>query len=179
MENNFKPTYLYVKTHNITGLKYFGKTIKDPLRYKGSGKYWTNHIHKHGYNVSTEIIGFYITEEDCINAALKFSQQYNIVESTEWANLIPENGKTGGLQHNSGQNFKLINLRPRTKEHKENISKALAGTIPSLESNRKKSINVNNRHPGEAKPITICRISDHKEMSSVSFAQYIRWNKTI
>ena len=36
-----KPTYLYVKQHNKTGLKYFGKTTKkDPLKYKGSGLYW-------------------------------------------------------------------------------------------------------------------------------------------
>lgn len=31
------PTYLYVKQHTITGLKYFGKTIKDPYVYPGSG----------------------------------------------------------------------------------------------------------------------------------------------
>lgn len=48
--------YLYVKTHNITKLKYFGKTKKDPYIYKGSGKYWLNHIKKHGYDVTTEII---------------------------------------------------------------------------------------------------------------------------
>lgn len=29
------PIYLYVKTHRKTGLKYFGKTVKDPLTYKG------------------------------------------------------------------------------------------------------------------------------------------------
>ena len=26
----FKPTWLYIKQHNTTGLKYFGKTTKDP-----------------------------------------------------------------------------------------------------------------------------------------------------
>jgi hypothetical protein len=40
----FKPTTLYVKTHNITGLKYFGKTTNDPFKYKGSGKYWLDHL---------------------------------------------------------------------------------------------------------------------------------------
>lgn len=39
--------YLYVKTHNITGLKYLGKTNnKDPHSYKGSGKYWILHCKK-------------------------------------------------------------------------------------------------------------------------------------
>lgn len=45
----FKPTYLYIKRHSITGLMYFGKTTKsDPVEYKGSGLVWTRHIRKHG-----------------------------------------------------------------------------------------------------------------------------------
>ena len=49
--------YLYIKTHNKTGLKYLGKTTKkDQHKYKGSGKYWLKHIRKHGYDVTTEII---------------------------------------------------------------------------------------------------------------------------
>lgn len=38
-----KPTYLYIKEHDITGLKYLGKTIADPYSYLGSGKYWKDH----------------------------------------------------------------------------------------------------------------------------------------
>lgn len=37
-QDNFVPPWLYIKQHNQTGLKYFGKTIrKDPKKYKGSG----------------------------------------------------------------------------------------------------------------------------------------------
>ena len=36
--------YLYVKTHNKSGLKYLGKTIQNPFKYKGSGTYWLRHI---------------------------------------------------------------------------------------------------------------------------------------
>jgi hypothetical protein len=43
----FKPTFLYIKTHSVTGLKYFGKTTKDPFRYKGSGVYWVRHLKVH------------------------------------------------------------------------------------------------------------------------------------
>jgi hypothetical protein len=44
----FKPTYLMVKTHNQTSLKYFCKTVKNnPLTYLGSGKYWTRHLKAH------------------------------------------------------------------------------------------------------------------------------------
>lgn len=87
----FKPTYLYIKTHNITGLKYFGKTTRtDPYSYKGSGSHWVRHINKHGYNVTTEILGYYTNKEECIAAALEFSLSNNIVESVEWANLRTE-----------------------------------------------------------------------------------------
>ncbi len=51
---NFKPTYLYIKTHNKTGMKYFGKTVsEDPEKYSGSGVYWKRHIEKHGNDVTT------------------------------------------------------------------------------------------------------------------------------
>ena len=42
---------LYVKTHQVTGLKYLGQTSKsDPHKYTGSGKYWLRHIKQHGKN---------------------------------------------------------------------------------------------------------------------------------
>jgi hypothetical protein len=60
----FYSTYLYIKTHNITGLKYFGKTTKkDPYSYIGSGEYWLSHLKIHGKNISTEIIGFFEDKE--------------------------------------------------------------------------------------------------------------------
>lgn len=34
--DNFKPTFLYLKQHSVTGKLYFGKTVsKDPSKYKG------------------------------------------------------------------------------------------------------------------------------------------------
>lgn len=93
----FKPTYLYIKTHNVTGLKYFGKTTsKDPHRYKGSGHIWTPHIKKHGYDVTTEILGYFTDQDICVSVALDFSEKNNIVDSKEWANLMLENGVCGG-----------------------------------------------------------------------------------
>jgi hypothetical protein len=92
----FKPTYLYVKTHNVTGLKYFGKTTSNRKRYRGSGQYWLNHLKKHGNDVTTEIVGFFTSQEECMEFALKFSADNNIVESNDWANMRPENGLDGG-----------------------------------------------------------------------------------
>lgn len=99
----FYPTYLYVKTHNKTGLKYFGKTTKsNPEKYIGSGKYWLDHIKVHGNDVSTEIIGYYTDKDECVAAALNFSITNNIVTAVNkdnkkiWANQINENGLDGG-----------------------------------------------------------------------------------
>lgn len=93
----FSPTYLYIKTHNITGLKYFGKTTKsDPYKYLGSGRIWTRHLKSHGKDITTEIYGYYTDKESCTSAAIDFSKKHNIVESTEWANLAIEDGLAGG-----------------------------------------------------------------------------------
>lgn len=107
---------LYVKTHNKTGLKYFGKTKQNPITYKGSGKYWKQHIRKHGYDVTTKIIGIFCSEQDCEKVAVNYSKENNIVNSIEWANLKEENGKDGspiGVRHST--------------EHKEKISRSLHG----------------------------------------------------
>lgn len=121
----FKPTYLYVKIHNSTGLKYFGKTIKNPNAYLGSGKHWLRHLKVHGTDISTNVIGYYTDREECINAAKKFSIENNIVESTEWANLCPENGTDGGYRINN--HCKELNKHPRTQSWNKNISKSKKG----------------------------------------------------
>lgn len=87
--------YLYIKTHNKTGLKYLGKTVQDPFIYKGSGKRWINHIKKHGNDVTTEIIGTYETIDDFRSDSIIISEKYNIVNSDEWANLRLETGDGG------------------------------------------------------------------------------------
>lgn len=88
--------YLYVKQHKLTGLKYFGMTaIKDPYTYIGSGKYWRRHLKIHGKDIETISVWEFANTKECENFAVNFSIKNNIVESTEWANLRPENGKDG------------------------------------------------------------------------------------
>ena len=92
------PTVLYILQHSITGLKYFGKTTQDIRKYKGSGVYWTNHIKKHGkkHVVPLWVSDPYIDSDAIVAFALAFSKEHNIVESKDWANIIPENGLSGG-----------------------------------------------------------------------------------
>jgi hypothetical protein len=93
--------YLYIKTHNITGLKYLGKTKRNPYKYKGSGIDWIEHLKRHGKNVTTEVI-----HECKDNAELNilgryYSTLYNVTGAMDdfgnkiWANRIPETGGGG------------------------------------------------------------------------------------
>lgn len=121
MYNDYTPTYLYVKRHSITGLQYFGKTIKNPFKYLGSGKYWLNHINKHGTEyVETIWTRLFINKEQLVEFAINFSKLNNIVENKNWANLILETGLTGGPRINN--HLKIYNKQPRSKEWKQKLS---------------------------------------------------------
>lgn len=111
--------YLYIKTHNKTGLKYFGKTTKkNPHRYPGSGKHWRAHLEKHGYDYTTEIYGIYSNKEECKKIALEFSKKNNIVESSDWANLREESldgGDTSKTQGFKDSLYKRVNRLKKCK----------------------------------------------------------------
>lgn len=94
---SFAPTALLVLTHNVTGLKYFCKTSQLDIvhRYKGSGIYWKRHMKVHGRDVTSGVLGIYFDKDRCVEAALKFSEENDIVKSQEWANSIVENGLDG------------------------------------------------------------------------------------
>jgi len=90
--------YLYVKTHQITGLKYLGQTQrKDPHRYTGSGVYWQIHLKKHGKHYDTVILCECQTKEELAVKGSYYSKLWNVVESKDWANLKEETGTGGRL----------------------------------------------------------------------------------
>lgn len=92
--DDFTPTFLYIKRHKLTGLKYFGKTIrKNPLMYLGSGTYWKSHCKKHGKeHVETIWCHLFTERVDVIEFATFFSEFHDVVKSDMWANLITEDG---------------------------------------------------------------------------------------
>lgn len=137
--------YLYIKTHNITGLKYLGKTTRNPFKYKGSGKYWNLHLKKHGVDITTEILLETTDKNEIKSAGLYYSQLFNIVDSEEWANLKPECGDGGGMTPeiiNKILATKKANGYVMSEETKIKISKTLTGHKRSTESIQK-SINGN------------------------------------
>jgi hypothetical protein len=93
----FKITALYVKTHNKTGFKYFGKTTRlDCIHtYKGSGIHWRRHLKVHGNDYTTELLGIWHDKDRLVNFAVKFCEQNDIVKSPKWANIVLEEGLQG------------------------------------------------------------------------------------
>lgn len=117
----FKPTYLYIKQHTVTGKLYFGKTIQDPEKYHGSGVRWKRHIKKHGKKfVVTLWYELFDNIDEIQKFALSFSKALNIVESDQWANLKFENGLDGAPIGN------VISLITRIK-----IKNSLTGRLGS------------------------------------------------
>ena len=93
----FKPTALYIKTHNTTGLKYFGKTTcLDRIHsYKGSGVHWSRHLKAHGNSYTTELLGIWQDKDRLVKYSKKFCEEHNVVGSKEWANMVLEEGLQG------------------------------------------------------------------------------------
>ena len=87
--------HLYLKTHNNTGLKYLGQTSRNPYTYNGSGSYWLRHLKKYGNNVSTEILFSTESKDELVEIGIEYSSKWNIVESSNFANLRIENGDGG------------------------------------------------------------------------------------
>ncbi len=108
----FKPTFLYIKRHKITGLLYFGKTTGTEKylleRYNGSGTYWKDHLKIHGKeHVETPWYCLFTEKDELVKFALQCSELWNIVNAKDengkkiWANEKPEDGLEGG---NGGAN---------------------------------------------------------------------------
>lgn len=162
MDSNitFTPTYLYIKQHSVTGLLYFGKTInKDPIKYKGSGTRWLNHINYHGKEfVETIWYQEFINKDELVKFALDFSIKNNIVKSDDWANLVLEDGINGGLNgynHSDQAKIKLSIMnrgKILSKETRHKISESLKGKPKSEEHRLKmKDIWTGRQHTEESK----------------------------
>lgn len=97
--------FLYLKTHNKTGLKYLGKTTQDPYNYLGSGKRWRYHLKKHGNDITTSIL---LESEDAKEIAhwgSYYSKLWNIVDDQSFANMRPESGDGGDTSN--CENYKI------------------------------------------------------------------------
>lgn len=146
-------TYLCIKQHTVTGKLYFCKTTKkDPVKYKGSGLYWSRHIKTHGReNVVNLWCELFTSQKELTDFALEFSEKMNIVKSDQWLNFRPENGIDGAP---SGY-----------KHSPEAISKMkIAANNRSSETHARMSLGQRNKAPASAE--TRAKISLANENSS-------------
>jgi hypothetical protein len=105
--------YLYLKTHNKTGKKYLGKTISNPYDYSGSGKIWKHHLKKHGNDVTTKVLFESEDKTEIKKMGIYYSNLWNIVDSSNFCNLIPEQCDGGSM--------------PWSKESRDKLSKTMTG----------------------------------------------------
>lgn len=140
----FKPTYLYIKQHAITGKLYFGKTIKNPEKYTGSGLHWKRHITKHGKeHIQTLWFCLFYDKDSIVDFALNFSEQQHIVESEEWLNQIIENAIDGGSTCGTGNGAfgkKYKRTKPCSLEARLNMSMCKKGK--ALSDSHKQSLSI-------------------------------------
>lgn len=127
--DDFRPTALLVMEHNVTGKKYFCKTtrIKRVHTYKGSGVHWKNHLKKHGNDITVGVVGFYIDKDRCVDRALSFSADNNIVESDLWLNHMAEDGLTGWPSGEANYAFGKVNQYKGKK--RPDISALMSGEL--------------------------------------------------
>lgn len=105
--------YLYLKTHNISGLKYLGQTKHNPFRYSGSGVVWKKHLMKYGADITTEILAECESQEEIRDIGMYYSDKWDIINNPEFANLQEESGQ--GATPN----------KPLSEEHKRAISEGI------------------------------------------------------
>jgi hypothetical protein len=142
--SNFKPTYLYIKQHSITGLKYLGKTTRDPNKYKGSGTRWKNHLKKHGNSINTTWIKLFYDIDTLVKVSLLLSDILNIVESKNWANMRPEDGLSGGDTSKSKNYKQGMITRDISGEKNPMFGRSRPDTANFLKEAKQKMIKANN-----------------------------------
>lgn len=168
--------YLYVKTHNKTGLKYLGKTSQDPYKYNGSGKYWKSHLRKHSNDVSTEIIFQTNDPEKLKERGLYFSDLWNITESSDWANLKQESGDGGAyrwdgmhshlreISSKGGKARSKLNLPAWNKGKKDIYSEDTRRLIGKKSGESRKGVRrgpYNYNHSISSKSVTVYGVTYH------------------
>lgn len=138
--DNFRPTFLYIKQHNITGKLYFGKTYQQNVEtYKGQGSYWKAHRNKYGKNdISTIWYCLFTDIYSLVETAILLSESMGVISDQTWANMKIETGldNSTGTKHSeeSKQNMRKpknnkenMGHYNRTPEIREKISKSKTG----------------------------------------------------
>lgn len=133
-----RPSRLYIKQCSHCGLKYFGKTISDDVEgYQGSGKYWKSHIRKHNADVIHLWHSDWYYDTSITRFALKFSRLNKIVNSSQWANLVEENGIDGNNFQRDAAMIEKYKNTVNSLEWKETIGKESTRKMLETKNNKR------------------------------------------
>ena len=167
--------YLYVKTHNKTGLKYLGQTTQQhPHKYRGSGTRWIHHLRKHGYDYSTEILKECVDKHELRTWGLYYSNLWNVVKDQNWANLKPEEADGGQQSEESKRKIGLaskgrkqsIEARKINSEKNSGKNNPMFGKTHTIEA-RKRISEARKGKPSPAKGKTMSDEQKEKIRQSV------------
>jgi hypothetical protein len=155
LETNEIVFFLYHKVSPM-GLNYLGITHKDPFKYRGSGVYWRKHLKSHNFKLDDiETIILFETNDykELCEKGKYYSKLYDVVNSEDWANLIPETGENSvlGMKHSEETKKKMSESRKGklvgeknpmfgklvSKETRKKISKSNTGQKRSEETKNK------------------------------------------
>ena len=115
LETNEIVFFLYHKVSPM-GLNYLGITQRDPYKYRGSGVYWKRHLKSHNFKIDDiETIILFETNNysELCEKGKYYSELYDVVNSEDWANLIPETGDNSvlGMKHSEESKRKMSESR--------------------------------------------------------------------
>jgi hypothetical protein len=129
--------YLLVKEHLDTGMKYLCKRVASSFsaceKYKGSGVYWKKHIKKYGNNVKTTCLFVTEDKDEFRKVAKKYSLEFNVTKSKEWANLCDEQGEGGNTVTDTKEHGKKTKQALHKPEIREKHLKHLIKHIKSIQ----------------------------------------------
>ncbi len=144
---------LMIKIHKKTGLKYLCITHRENFEvYSGSGVYWKNHLKKYGNDFTTEVLFDTDSLEELKSKGLEISSLYDVVESNEWANLIPESGYHiysddrafhygwFGWYNTLSESDKIKRNKNISKKVTERLSNITPNVLSEILSNRRKNL---------------------------------------
>jgi hypothetical protein len=165
-------TYLYIKQHAITGLKYLGKTVKDPYKYNGSGTVWQRHIKKHGkeHIITTWVSKPYEHDDPKLhNHALRLSRVFQVDISPRWANLIPENGIGGFPTAVDASTFyerRSVEMTGR-KHNPETIEKLKAAQTPERRQHHSNALSGRKHKPETIEKLKAAQTPERRLLNSI------------
>ncbi len=144
---------LYLRKHNVTGMKYLGYANDHERRvYRGEGIRWTQHLDEFGYDYSTEILYDGEDQELLSNHAIAYSLVHKIWDNPEYANQMMENGKPGNvkkrwqskeiIENKKNTLFELANDPVRVASRSANMIKAKAELAADPDRAASRSANV-------------------------------------